>query len=337
MRIKKIQNNFINILILFLIPSFYSWLYYLFRFYKNPKKNLFYYSFISASILILMIPMFDIVYTFDSFLFIKDLSIKEFMKYKLPLYHYFYYFGGKFFSFWNIYFIVIFLLIYIYNKAYVRSIKNNGSNEIIFLIFIFSLWYRNILDITRYTLACIVYIYCVLNYLNNKKGKYLIILSVFFHNSFIIFVALFYISIVIKKLKMNLNKFFIFCIFILIILKIIENKLLIIIEKCSKYLSLNFYKRLNNYVLNKNNVLEILKNSEVETIKFLIILSTLIIFGIIFFNICKKNRNKKFIEILVMELYFFTLFFLNSYVLNERLFILIYLLMIIFFFFTFNT
>ena len=339
--LNKVKNKYLNKIIdyIFIIitPSFFSFIYYIVRFFKAPSKNSIFLAYTKASILILMIPMFDIVYTYNSFLYFKNLSMEDFFNYRLPIYHWFFYLGKNFYSFWFIYFGIIIVIIQIWNKIYVinyqNTLKYTKLRYFYFTIFLFSIWYRNILDITRYLLACVVYVYFIINFLYYRKGKKRIIIFIFIHNSFIIFILLFYFIILLKKIGKNIKLLFFFLGFLILLLKLCEKKIYIGI----KFLLGNninaFTQRIDRYVIDKSEIFLILKNSRVELIKFSLMIITLIIFFKIILHIFKNKKRANFFSILIIEFYLIFFFLYDYYILNERIFILIYLLSINYFFY----
>ena len=68
-------------------------------------------------------------------------------------------------------------------------------------------------------------------------------------------------------------------------------------------------------------------------IKFSLMIITLIIFFKIILHIFKNKKRANFFSILIIELYLIFFFLYDYYILNERIFILIYLLSINYFFY----
>ena len=94
-----------------------------------------------------------------------------------------------------------------------------------------------------------------------------------------------------------------------------------------------FTQRIDRYVIDKSEIFLILKNSRVELIKFSLMIITLIIFFKIILHIFKNKKRANFFSILIIEFYLIFFFLYDYYILNERIFILIYLLSINYFFY----
>lgn len=326
------MKNFIKLLIIFMLPPFFSFIYFLKKFYRIPKKNSLFLAISTGSIFLLMIPMYDAIYFYNSYVFLRTLPIKYFLTIEKNIYHCLYYFFSFFIEYWHIYSIIVIFILYIWNKTFVEIIdKKNRFYGHFFIIFIFCLYPREVLDLTRYFLASVLYLYFIVKFYKTKERKYflLMFLLFFIHHSFIIFILLFYISTFLKKINLK-SFYFLNIIFFLSFIKILEKSILKVIIIFSKNFSPTLSERITGYMLNQKTILGLLKESRAETLKFTWTLFILIIVGFLLsYLILKIYKFKSFIDYLILEILFFNFFFIDKNILYERVFIIFILLTVI--------
>lgn len=328
----KIQDKLQNLLILCIFPPFFSMIYFLKKFYENPKKNSLLLAISLSSIFCLIIPMYDIIHFYNSYIFIKTLSLREFFFINKTFYHYIYWLGSVFLEYWHIYFIIISFILFVWNSIFIEMINlKNSCYKYFFIIFLFSIYPREILDLTRYFLAIIVYLYFMVKFFKNRNTIFLfaIFISFFIHHSLIIFIILFYVSVFLEKFNPKLVNI-VFISFILIGIKIFEKKILIFTAFSLKKISNPLSERITNYTINNNKLLNILKESRAESFKFFWIILILIILGFfILYLLSKKYILVSFLDYLLLETLILNFFFIDKYVLNERIYIFFVILLII--------
>lgn len=303
-----------KIFCLLVLPPIYSIIIGVYKYIKSYN----YWDFVIGflGILSCLIPMDDSIYTYENFLYYKNLSAIEFIKLELPFYFYLIYFFNKLgVSFHQILLIINFIILFIWFFIFKSmTFKNNA----IVIISILMLYIRVLLDITRYTMANTLFLFFFVN--NLKKNKIsnilLLILILKIHNALLIPIIIFYLSIILKKLKLDLYMLGLIFSTIMVI-KFFFIKILYIFQKIIGVYSSTVAQRVNYYIL--NNTYKNILNDNINKGKMLIlILSIVVSLIIIIKSNFKRNKKLKFIRINLILFLAVLLLFSDNFVIFER-------------------
>ena len=205
----KITRSSFNQIISFLVNPFIGFLSSLYYLRKiNTQVNLY----IFALSLGLIFIYFPIMYDTSVNFYYTESAIYQNINFDIwHLYQKVYVYTSKFltYSFMSLIYFYIVIILFIWTKIF-EHYKNMASTKAqvsaMFLFFIFSILYRNIMDLNRFSLAASLSLF-VLYLINinkekiNYKAAFLAILSIFIHPAVIVVYFIYVISISIKSIK----------------------------------------------------------------------------------------------------------------------------------------
>lgn len=325
--------------ILFLVSPFVTMCFSLLNLLKG-KKSLMKIFFLSLSTSLMSVyypPLFDSITHFWFYNVLKNLSFKNFMMvdydkvYTLP----FYLLNKINIQYYSVCFIYIFLIIYLWLKCFydIKTLnKNSKKNEnIYFLMFLLAFSYRYPLDLMRFTLATMIFIYSFNNLLKKNKKKYIItaLLAGFIHFSLMVVIIISLFNYFFIKNKLKQSKF------ILILMVVLSFTIIEIGSIVLKLGVLNnrISQKLRGYMIDNNKGFSFIFNSGITGIvTFIGIIIAVLITVYLFKKDNLKNSKSTKIYIiyknnLILLSWFYWLIFSN-WLLNER-FLFFYIVMFI--------
>lgn len=300
---------------LIILPPIYSVIIGVYKYLKNYK----YWDFIIGFIGILscLVPMDDSIYTYKNFLYYKNLNIKEFIELGLPLYFYIIYFFNKLgISFHQILILINFIILLIWCFIFKKVAKENQS---IIILSVLMLNIRGLLDITRYTMANVLFLLLYLTKLKRNKILkiiLLVMLVVKIHNAMLVPVILFFFSIILRKIK--LERYLIgMLFFIIVLIKFFSMKILLGLQKILSLYSIVLAQKINHYIL--NNAYKGVLQDNINKGKLILLLLLIFISLIILLkNNFIKNKRIKFIKINLVLFLAILFLFIDNFVIFER-------------------
>lgn len=318
---------FIYKVIIFLIfPPVLSFIYFFIEYIK--KRRVLIFSLVMTIFLTNVVPMFDLVHTYKNFQYLKQLEVVGI--FKIGLYHRLYYELYKLnFDFSTVYILAVFIIVLLWNKTFLNLKIDRRKIVFFYIIFWTTLYYRLILDLTRYTMGMVIF--CYILYTAKKYRTILLLLPICFHIALIIPYFLYILSIAIAKWKRTGHWLILIGVMIML-LKINENLLVGILVEITKNIMPSFSKKLDLYYLSRTISINYSEFTVSVLINYLLmVISSIFSIISLFFLLIKRESINNFqrnniIFLILLEYLCFICY--DNFILFERMFILLKLVFI---------